>query len=67
MNKQESLFKSLAYSFMSGSLPMIILCLTGSFGGYFAEDLSVFSLITNRLKALFMAIAMLSISYLILS
>ena len=61
------LFKSFAYSFISGSLPMIILFFTGSFGGYFAEDLSMFSLITNRLKALFIAIAMLSISYLILS
>jgi len=61
------LFKSLAYSFICGSLPMIILFFTGSFGGYFAEDLSMFSLITNRLKALFIAIAMLSISYLILS
>ena len=61
------LFKSLAYSFITGSLPMIILFLTGNFGGYFSEDLSIFSLITNRLKALFIAIAMLSISYLILS
>ena len=46
---------------------MIILFFTGSFGGYFAEDLSIFSLITNRLKALLIAIAMLCISYLILS
>ena len=61
------LYKSFAYSFISGSLPMIILFFTGSFGGYFAEDLSIFSLITNRLKALFIAIAMLSIAYLILS
>ena len=61
------LFQALAYSFISGAFPMIILFLTGSFGGYFAEDISLFSLITNRLKALLIAVAMLSISYLILS
>ena len=61
------LMKSFAYAFIFGSLPMMILFFTGSFGGYFAEDLSLFSLITNRIKALFIAIAMLSISYLILS
>ena len=56
-------FNSFGYSFIFGSLPMIILFITGSFGGYFAEDISLFSLITNRIKALFIAVAMLSISY----
>ena len=39
--------------------------ITGSFGGYFSEDLSLFSLLTNRIKGLFIAIAMLSMAYLI--
>lgn len=57
--------KSFSYSFISGSVPMIILLITGNFGGYFSEDISLFYLITNRMKALFIAVAMLSISYLI--
>ena len=60
------LLKSFGYSFVFSSLPMLILFITGSFGGYFAEDISLFSLLTNRIKALFIAIAMLSISYLIM-
>jgi len=44
---------------------MVVLFITGSFGGYFSEDLSLFSLFTNRLKALFIAIAMLTMAYLI--
>ena len=58
---------SLGYSFIFGSVPMIILFITGSFGGYFAEDISLFSLITNRIKALFIALAMLSISYIFIN
>jgi len=61
------LLNSFAYSFIFGSVPMIILFITGSFGGYFAEDISLFSLITNRIKALFIALAMLSISYTIIN
>ena len=57
-------FKAISYSFGIASLPMIFLFLTGSFGGYFTEDLSLFSLLTNRIKGFFMAIAMLSIAYL---
>ena len=52
-----------SYSFGIASIPMIILFVTGSFGGYFSEDLSLFSLITNRIKALFIAVAMLSMAY----
>ena len=55
--------KTISYSFAVASLPMIILFLTGSFGGYFSEDLSLFSLLTNRIKGFFIAIAMLSIAY----
>ena len=58
---------SFGYSFIFGSIPMIILFMTGSFGGYFAEDISLFSLLTNRIKALFIALAMLSISYTIIN
>ena len=57
--------KSISYSFGMASLPMVILFITGSFGGYFSEDLSLFSLLTNRIKGLFIAIAMLSMAYLI--
>ena len=61
------LYTSLAYSFLSASIPMLVLLITGSFGGYFAEDISLFSLLTNRVKALFIAVAMLSISYLMIN
>ena len=57
--------RSISYSFGMASLPMVILFITGSFGGYFSEDLSLFSLLTNRIKGLFIAIAMLSMAYLI--
>jgi len=57
--------RNISYSFGVASIPMMILFLTGSFGGYFSEDLSLFSLLTNRIKGLFIAIAMLSMSYLI--
>ena len=56
--------KSLSFSLAFASLPMIVLFLSGSFGGYFSEDLSLFSLLTNRIKGFFIAIAMLSMAYL---
>ncbi len=55
---------AISYSFGVASFPMVVLFITGSFGGYFSEDLSLFSLLTNRIKGLFIAIAMLSIAYL---
>jgi len=55
---------SVAYAFGMSSIPMFILFLTGSFGGYFTEDLSLFSSLTNRIKAIFIAVALLTISYL---
>ena len=58
--------QTISYSFVAASLPMVILFITGSFGGYFSEDLSPFSLLTNRIKGFFIAIAMLSIAYLVL-
>ena len=58
------ILKTLSCSFGLASFPMVVLFVNGSFGGYFSEDLSLFSLLTNRIKGLFIAIAMLSISYL---
>ena len=54
----------ISYSFGVASIPMFILFLTGSFGGYFSEDLSLFSLLTNRIKGFFIAIAMLKLAFL---
>ena len=55
---------SVAYSFCISSIPMLILFISGSFGGYFIEDLKLFSSFTNRIKAIFIALALLTISYL---
>ena len=56
--------RNISYSFGFASIPMIILFLTGSFGGYFSDDLSLFSLLTNRIKGFFIAIAMITMAYL---
>ena len=56
--------RNISYSFALASVPMLILSLTGSFGGYFSEDLSLFSLVTNRIKGFFMAIAMITMAFL---
>ena len=61
------LSNSLGYSFITCSIPMLILSFTGSFGGYFAEDISLFSLLTNRIKGILIAFAMLVLSYLIIN
>ena len=58
---------SFGYSCIFGSVPMLILFITGNFGGYFSEDISLFSLVANRIKALLIAFAMLSTSYLIMN
>ena len=57
--------RNISYSFGVASIPMIVLFITGSFGGYFSEDLSLFSSFTNRIKGFFIAIAMLTMAYLI--
>ena len=57
--------RNISYSFGVASIPMIILFLTGSFGGYFSEDLSLFSLLTNRIKGFFIAIAMISMAFML--
>ena len=56
--------RNISYSFGVSSIPMIILFLTGSFGGYFSEDLSLFSLLTNRIKGFFIASAMITLAFL---
>ena len=56
--------RNISYSFGFASIPMIILFLTGSFAGYFSDDLSLFSLLTNRIKGLFIAIAMITMAFL---
>ncbi len=55
---------SAAYSFSISSFPMLILFISGSFGGYFAEDLKLFSSFLNRIKAIFIALALLTMAYL---
>ncbi len=55
--------RNISYSFGFASIPMIILFLTGSFGGYFSDDLSLFSLLTNRIKGFFIAIAMITMAF----
>tara|TARA_Y100001968_G_scaffold244089_1_gene228044 strand:+ start:612 stop:1172 length:561 start_codon:yes stop_codon:yes gene_type:complete len=54
-----SLFLSILFS----SVPMFLLAFLGNFGGYDIEDLTLFSTLPNRLKGLFMAVSMLSVSY----
>ena len=56
--------RNISCSFGFASIPMIILFLTGSFGGYFSDDLSLFSLLTNRIKGFFIAIAMITMAFL---
>ena len=57
--------RNISYSFGVASIPMMILFFTGSFGGYFSEDLSLFSLLTNRIKGFFIAIAMISMAFML--
>tara|TARA_B100000579_G_scaffold127457_1_gene102769 strand:- start:284 stop:844 length:561 start_codon:yes stop_codon:yes gene_type:complete len=50
-------------SILFASLPMFSLAILGSFGGYDAEDLKLFSTVPNRFKGLLIAISMISFSY----
>lgn len=47
----------------SASLPMWILTIFGNFGGYYIKDLPRFSTISNRVKAILIAISMDSFCY----
>ena len=50
-------------SILFASLPMWSLAILGSFGGYDAEDLALFSTVSNRLKGLLLAVSMISFAY----
>ncbi len=50
-------------SILFASLPMWLLAILGSFGGYDTDDLRLFSTVSNRLKGLLIAISMISIAY----
>ena len=54
-------------SILFASLPMWSLAILGSFGGYDADDLKLFSTVSNRLKGFLIAISMISFSYVIYS
>ncbi len=47
------------------SLPMWSLAILGSFGGYDADDLTLFSTVSNRLKGFLLGISMISLAYVI--
>ena len=50
-------------SVLFASFPMWSLAILGSFGGYDAEDLTLFSTVSNRLKGFLIAISMISFAY----
>ena len=54
---------SLFISIIVSSIPMWVLAILGSFGGYDIADLTLFSTVSNRLKGLLIAISMVSFSY----
>ena len=58
-----NIFLSSSISLLLGTLPMWILFFQGSFGGYEANDLPLFSTWRNRLKALFSACVMILFCY----
>ena len=54
---------SFSLSLLLASLPMWSIVMLGSFGGYDADDLTLFSTVSNRLKGLLIAISMISVAY----
>ena len=54
---------SFSLSILFGSLPMWSLAILGNFGGYDADDLKLFSIVSNRLKGILIAISMTSLAY----
>ena len=56
---------SFSVSIIFASLPMWTLAILGSFGGYDINDLNLFSTVSNRLKALLIAISMSSFAYIL--
>jgi len=58
-----TIIRSLSYSLLASSAPLFVLVFMGSFGGYSAEDLPLFSTWVNRGKALFSALALILTGY----
>jgi len=56
-------FYGLSLTLVIASLPMWLLCLFGSFGGYDIDELPIFSTWTNRIKSFLIAIAFDCIAY----
>ena len=56
----------ISISLFIGSVPMWLLFILGNFGGYDVKDLSLFSSWANRLKALFIAIPITALAYILL-
>ncbi len=54
---------SFSISILFGSIPMWSLAILGNFGGYDADDLKPFSIVSNRLKGILIAISMTSLAY----
>ena len=50
-------------SILVASIPMWLLTLFGSFGGYDIDDLTLFSTASNRIKGFLIAISMISFAY----
>tara|TARA_Y100001970_G_C14255615_1_gene875155 strand:+ start:228 stop:770 length:543 start_codon:yes stop_codon:yes gene_type:complete len=57
------IINSFAVSIGLCSLPMWFLVFAGNFGGYFVEDLNLFTAFNTRLKAFLLAFSMTSISF----
>ncbi len=58
-----TLAHSAALAFLGASIPMLVLILTGSFGGYDAKDVPFFSTWSNRLKGTLFATVFACIAY----
>ena len=61
--------KMLIFSFflsiLFASIPMWLLAILGNFGGYYIDDLKLFSTVSIRLKGFLIAISMTSVAYVI--
>tara|TARA_Y100001968_G_C19318434_1_gene697937 strand:+ start:169 stop:729 length:561 start_codon:yes stop_codon:yes gene_type:complete len=58
-----SIIRSLSYGLLSSSVPLFVLVFMGSFGGYSAEDLPLFSTWVNRGKAFFSGLTLVLSGY----
>ena len=58
-----NILRSSSYSIAIGSLPIWFILIKGNFGGFDSDELPLFSLMINRLKALVAIISLSSIAY----